>query len=100
MIEYHEAYEIWSPEDVEAGEPADTGFAEENAQATFREMVKLLSGTTPSCQPIPTNGASRIFYTGQPERDYRTGAEELHTFLPADDRANRYMQKAWLTANK
>ena len=97
MIEYRETYEIWTPRDVEAGETADTGFVDENAHATFRELVEMLRSTTPSCQP---NDGSRIWYTGQPESDDRTGAEEIRSYHPANTRANRYMRKAWLTANE
>lgn len=97
MIKYRETFEIVTPESAEQGDVADSGFIDENAEATFRDMVKLLRGTEPSNSPADAS----CWYTAYNfDHDYRTGAEESRSYHPADDSARRYMFKAWKTANK
>ena len=99
MIKYAETYQTTTPESVENGDYADTGFVNEETSATFREMIKLLQCTEPSCCPLPADGV-RVFYTNSPcVNNYSTGEEESRSYHPKTDRDARYMAKAWRLAN-
>ena len=72
----------------------------ETDAATFREMVERLRFTEPSTDPIPADGRG-VLYTEYNSNDgtreyYERGITRDRTTAPSDDRAARYMRRAYL----
>jgi len=100
LIHYAETFEIVTPESAEQGDYTETGFIDENATGTFRELVDLLDCTEPSSYPLPACGAG-VWYTQMDAGiDYRTGAEERRGYHPASDRDARFMRLAYMATHK
>lgn len=101
MITYAETYEIVTPESAEYGDADERGFIDERLTSDFRDMVDLLEGTEPSCNPLPADPGRHVWYTHyQYDVDYSTAGEESRSYHPLTDRDGRYMAKAWRHANR
>ena len=99
-VSYSETFEIITPESAADGDVAERGFNVESDEATFSELVDMLEGTQPSCSPLPAEPSKYIWFTAYGEADFRTGEVENRSFHAADQRAARYMLKAWKYANQ
>ncbi len=103
MIHYAETYQRWSHEDYEIGDTNDKGFKDENAEATFSEMIDLLAHCEPSC--CPPSASDYLCFTdydyNKETRDwFETGINEIRSYHPKTDRDARYMLKAWRVNHK
>jgi hypothetical protein len=95
---YAETYEIVTPESAEHGEADERGFTHDPAmplEADFRELVDMLQGTEPNC----SEPQAATWWTVYDDQNPFTGGYESRSYHPDDDRALRYMRRAWALAN-
>jgi hypothetical protein len=91
MIKVSRTYEVITPESVEHGEVAESGFDYQEERVNFRELIGLIQDhPMPSCSHGIPNWTSSY-----PETDYRTGAETIYSIHPAQDAIS---QKYWAKA--
>lgn len=91
MIKVSRTYEVITPESVEHGEAAESGFEYEAESVTFRELISLIQDhPMPSCSHGVPNWTSSY-----PRIDYCTGAETTYSIHPAQDAMSR---KYWAKA--
>jgi hypothetical protein len=103
MINFKITHEIYTPEDLEIGEPSIAEFLSESEWEDFRNVVDLLAYTEPSQDPFfydESDINEHIWFTHYGEMDYRTGEYENRSYHPATKRDARYMMKAWRIANE
>lgn len=104
MIKYAETFERVTPESAAIGEAEERGFIDKNAEAGFRDMVELLQGAEPSASPLPAEPSRFVWFTQYDTNEgtreyYETGVNESRSYHPKDERAARYMVKAWRVGN-
>jgi hypothetical protein len=58
-----------------------------------------MAGTEPSQYPPPNEPTPGLFFTAFGDCDFGDGSVENLAYHPADNRAARYMLKAWRQAN-
>lgn len=73
MLLISKTFERWTPEDIESGEPSESGFEYRAEPMRFRDVVELLRHGEPSSYPAlgnthewithhDSNGGTREFY--------------------------------------
>lgn len=92
-MKFHQTFEIYTEESIEAGEAEETGFDWQDVQYTFRELVDMLEREYYCAEPSDSHGVPR-WVTSYGEADFRTGNHENKSLHPANDRARRWWPKA------
>jgi len=100
LIHYAETFETVTPESAEHGDFEESGFIDENATGTFREMADLLTCTEPSSYPLPACGAGVWYSQTDADIDFHTGTEERRSYHPKTDRDARFMRLAYIATHK
>lgn len=98
MILINRTYSEITPESAEDGEVSDRGFICENAEYSFKELVRLLRDCTEaSVSPCVDPSPFTWFSTGYQTEDYRTGTEReecVHYSRDNPPRSLKYWAKA------
>jgi hypothetical protein len=97
MILVDKTFEVVTHESAEHGEVEDAGFSAVNEGVTFRELVEMMRReyTHPSMSPV--HRSTRVWFTNEPEEDYRTGeyrSESIHFSHDNPARKTKYWIKA------
>ena len=71
-----ETYEVWTPEDYEAGDTDDKGFVFQDQYYTLRELVRLMQGAGYCYASSSLIDEHTWFSTDKFDEDYSTGAIE------------------------
>ena len=74
-----ETYEIWTPEDIEAGDTEDKGFVFTDQYYTLRELVRLMQGARYCFASSSVLDKYTWFSTDKFDEDYSTGAIEYRS---------------------
>lgn len=97
MILIHKTFSEVTPESAENGELSDSGFIWENAECTFKELVKLMrEHPEPSCNPCQ-GYTFQWFSSGFSIEDYSTCAERetsIHYSRDNPEKNAKYWSKA------
>lgn len=92
MIKITYTYETWTEDDIDFGEPGDTGVISGSLAVTFSELVHELEKFPEAhCSfGIPCWASTPV------EHDYRAGTyTRIHIHPGRDARSQRYWAKAW-----
>lgn len=88
-------FEVWSPDDIEAGEADESGFSFEKEEYDLHEAVRLIKQGG-FIHPSESHGTPRWLST-EGETHFRTGEETVYSLHPAEDRMT---QRLWAIAVK
>jgi hypothetical protein len=101
MILIDKTFEIVTHESAEHGVIEDGGFSSIGERMTFRELVHALKREFIHASQSPVTRSTRVWFTTEPEQDYRTGefrSDSIH-FSPSNPpRKVKYWMKAMETA--
>lgn len=97
MIKVDKTFEIVTESSAEHGEVYDSGFSAIGEQCTFRELVLILKGIYVHPSQSPANRSSRVWFTSEPEQDYRTGEYRTESIHFSPDNPARKV-KYWIKA--
>lgn len=102
MILLSKTYEMWTPDDIEAGETRDTGFVFESVPHTFKELVEiLLYCSRDDVSAYPATGSINEWVKVKDDTDFQTGEQEiehLHFSHNNKPRAAKYWKLAFKAA--
>lgn len=98
MLLINKTYEVVTPESAEDGEISESGFDQEDAPYTFRELVSAMRcHYEPSCWPVGNSAPAHVWFTSGADIDFVDGSEtrtSIHFSRSNPARKARYWIKA------
>ena len=101
-LEYAITYDIVTPESAECGDFEETGFEHESIVFdTFSELYTYIAHNGliyPSVDPV-SSFDEQCWISNNPDVNYETGAEKTLSIHPKNERATKYLLKAYKMTN-